>query len=495
VAIETNRFWLPGISIRVKPQRRCLHPLLASHVVGYLGEVTRSQLARDQYRDHRMGDLAGQYGIEMEMESFLHGRRGQRLVEVDAVGRVLKLIHKVDPVPGDNLVLTLDAKLQQVAQDALGDHVGAVVALDPNNGEVLAMASMPTFNQSDFVQGISTEKWRELLNNPLHPLENRAVSGQYPPGSTYKIISAAAALEEGVIRPESIIPCSGAYPFGNRVFNCWRRTGHGSVNLKKSLKESCDVYYYEVGRRLGVDRLAHYAGKFGLGKKTEVGLANEKAGLVPDSEWKLRRFKIPWQKGETLSVVIGQGYNLATPLQLAQVIATTANSGIMYRPHLIKRITSAGGEVVKEFTPEIIGKLDFKPDTFPLIREALTAVVNEPGGTGGRSRITGIEVAGKTGTSQVVTLKRYQGVPKSKLPYEYQDHALFVAFAPFDQPRIAVAAVVEHAGHGGAMAGPVVKKVMEAFFYPDRIDEATASSDQPTSDNDPEESVLEVIGD
>ena len=480
VAVETHRFELPGLVIQVKPRRRYLHELLASQVIGYLGEVTQAQLDNPKYSEHRMGDLAGQYGLEQEMEIYLHGRRGQRLVEVDASGRVLKVIKKVDPVPGENCILTLDGRLQQVAQDALGDQVGAVVAMDPNNGEILAMASMPTFNQSDFVQGIATDKWKELIENPLNPLENRAVSGQYPPGSTYKIVAATAALAEGVVTPETLINCPGGLYFGNRMFHCWRRAGHGMVNLHRALKESCDTYFYEVGRRMGIDVLAKYGQAFGLGSPSGLGLANERSGLVASSAWKKKRFNTSWMPGETLSVVIGQGYNTATPLQMAQVLSVVANGGTVYQPRLVKRVVGAGGQVVHEFEPEVIRRLEVKPEHLAAIREALSAVVNEPGGTGSRARMENILVGGKTGTSQVVGLKKYEGYKEKDLPYKYKDHAWFVAFAPVEAPRIAVAVILEHAGHGGSTAAPVAKKVLQAFFYP----QEDLPEDEPVDDSD-----------
>ena len=479
VSIETNRFSLPGVVMRVKPRRRYRYDGLAAHIIGYLGEITQKQIEQDAYQDHRIGDLIGQYGIEKEWESDLHGKRGRRMVEVDASGRLLRVIKKKDPIPGDNLHLTIDTRLQKVAQDALGGQIGAIVAMDPNNGEVLAMASTPAFPQASFVQGMTAKDWQALLKDPFHPLENRAISGQYPPGSTFKIVAAVAALEEGVVTPETTIGCNGSYSFGDRVFHCWSRVGHGPVNLYRSLKESCDIYYYDVGRRLGVDRLAHYARLFGLGEITGVGLATEKPGLFPTKAWKLKRFNTPWQAGETLSVVIGQGYNLATPLQMAQVVSVIANGGLVIRPRLVRRITRADGVLVKEFKPEIVRQTGFRPETIALVRKSLAAVVNEPGGTGQRCRMDDVLVGGKSGTSQVVALKKYQGIPQKDLPYEYQDHAWFVAFAPVDNPRIAVAAVVEHAGHGGTAAAPLVRAVLQAFFHPnEEVDmPATLSAD------------------
>ncbi len=466
VAIETNRFGLPGVVIRVQPRRRYLHDQMAAHVIGYMGEVSQNQLDNPEYKEHRMGDQAGQYGIEREWETYLHGKRGHREVEVNAAGRVLQLIREASPTPGDNLYLTLDARLQLVAQEALGDQVGAIVALDPNSGEVLAMASNPTFSQNDFVNGITPEKWKALIENPMHPLENRAVGGQYPPGSTFKIVTAAAALEEKKTTPEDSIKCTGAYPYGDRTFRCWNRYGHGKVALHDAIKESCDVYFYDVGRQIGIERLSLYAKAFGLGRKTGIGLASERPGLVPNKEWKKKNLKKRWQGGETLHVSIGQGYLLTTPLQMAQVTAAAANGGTIYRPHLVQKITTADGNVKKYFEPEVVSRLNFKPETFELIRQGLAAVVNEDGGTGFRARLEDVLVAGKTGTSQVVTQKR-QGVSPKDVPYKYRDHAWFVAFAPVDKPKIALAVVVEHVGHGGAVAAPVAKVVLQAFFHPD----------------------------
>ncbi|MBU2550357.1 MAG: penicillin-binding protein 2 [Proteobacteria bacterium] len=463
VAFETHRYELPGLFIQDKPQRRYLKDELASHVIGYLSEVTQDELEHPKYADYRMRDMVGRCGVEQEWETSLFGQRGQRLVEVDASGRVLKVIHQQDSIPGHNLFLTIDSDLQRVAQEALGEEVGAVVALDPKTGEVLAMASRPTFSPNEFIRGITSARWRELSSDSMHPLENRAVSGQYPPGSTFKIVSAIAGLAEGIITPETPVYCTGGYKFGDRVFRCWRKGGHGRVTLHRALVESCDVYFYDLGRRLGVDRLAKWSQAFGLGDRTGVGLANEKSGLVPSQAWKKRRFKAPWHKGETLSVIIGQGYNLATPLQMARVIATVFNGGILYRPHLVKLITDAEGRPVKKFEPEALGRLDIRPEYIEAVRQGLTGVVNEPGGTGRRARVEGVIVAGKTGTAQVVAQHRFEE-RKGDMPYEYRDHAWFVACAPVDNPRIAVAVVVEHGGHGGSAAAPVAQKVMDAFF-------------------------------
>ena len=482
VAFETHRYELPGLFIQDKPQRKYLHERLASHVIGYMSQVSQAQLEDSKYRSHRIGDMVGRCGIEQRWESYLKGHRGRRLVEVDASGRVLKVIKQVNPTPGHNIHLTLDPRLQRTAKAALGDQAGAVVALDPRNGTVLAMASTPTFNQNDFVPGISPDKWKQLINNPLHPLENRALSGQYPPGSTFKIIAAAAALEAGLITPETTFTCTGGLLLGDRTFRCWRKGGHGKVDLHRALVGSCDVYFYELGLRLGVDRLAEYSRAFGLGRPTGVCLAGEKPGLVPTRAWKKKRFGDRWHKGETLSVVIGQGYNLATPIQMALVTAAISNGGRVFIPQLVKKITDSEGRVVKSFKPMLVRRLDLRPETLNFIMRCLAGVVNEPRGTGRRARLEGISVGGKTGTSQVVARSRTEET-NNELPYKYRDHAWFVAFAPVESPRIAVAVVVEHGGHGGKAAAPIARQVLQAFFYPDEpLMTAAAAIEQPTGE-------------
>jgi penicillin-binding protein 2 len=316
------------------------------------------------------------------------------------------------------------------------------------------MASSPTFDPSSFNRRLSAKEWNALLTDPQKPFQNRATQGQYPPGSTYKIITALAGLGEKVITPETPFFCNGALPYGNRVFHCWRAGGHGSVNLHKAIVQSCDVYFYNVGMRVGVDRLAHYAQLFGLGQPTGIALYSEKGGLIPTSAWKLKRFKQPWQPGETLSLAIGQGYNTVTPLQMAQVTATLANGGFLLRPSLVKRLVSPRGEVIREFQPQKLRELRLNPEHLQLIRQGMAGVVNEPGGTGGAARIWGVVAAGKTGTAQVVALGKKGG----------KDHAWFVAFAPLEAPELAMAIVVEHGGHGGAAAAPIARRIFEAHF-------------------------------
>ena len=452
--VETFKYLIPGVYIEVSPQRN--YPLgpVAPHVIGYLGEITAKQLKSSLYPDNRMGDYIGQWGLEKEWQAELGGKKGGRFLEVDAIGQEIQELGTRESISGNNLVTTLDWTLQKTAQDALKGKSGAVVVLNPTTGEVLAMYSSPDFNPSSFTQKLSGKEWNALFSDPLKPFQNRAIQGQYPPGSTYKMITALAGLEEKVITPETVFYCNGSFPFGNRVFHCWKKGGHGAVNLHKAIVQSCDVYFYNVGNRLGVDRLARYAQFFGLGQPTGIALYPEKGGLIPTSLWKLKRYKVPWQPGETLSLAIGQGYNLTTPLQMAVVTAAIANGGQVFRPFLVKRLVSPEGTVMKEFSPHLIRSIPLHPENLRLIREAMAGVINEPGGTGGSARLWGVVAAGKTGTAQVVGLGKKGG----------RDHAWFVAFAPLESPQLAIAVVVEHGGHGGEAAAPIARKIFEAYF-------------------------------
>ena len=468
--IETYRYLMPGIYLEVSPQRNYPLGLVAPHLLGYLGEITPKQLKSGGYPQNRMGDYIGQWGLEKEWQEELGGKKGGRFLEVNALGQEVRLVNTKESVAGNNLVTTLDWKLQKVAQESLQGRSGAVVVLKPATGEVLAMASSPTFDPSSFNRRLSAKEWNALLTDPQKPFQNRAIQGQYPPGSTYKIITALAGLGEKVITPETPFFCNGALPYGNRVFHCWRSGGHGSVNLHKAIVQSCDVYFYNVGMRVGVDRLAHYAQLFGLGQPTGIALYSEKGGLIPTSAWKLKRFKQPWQPGETLSLAIGQGYNTVTPLQMAQVTATLANGGSLLRPSLVKRLVSPRGEVLREFQPQKLRELRLNPEHLQLVRQGMAGVVNEPGGTGGAARIWGVVAAGKTGTAQVVSLGKKGG----------KDHAWFVAFAPLEAPELAMAIVVEHGGHGGAAAAPIARRIFEAYFQtPAKVNPSPSSGQGP----------------
>jgi penicillin-binding protein 2 len=358
------------------------------------------------------------------------------------------------------MILTIDLDIQKAAENAFGDRAGAVVMMDVNTGEILAFASNPGFDPALFTGRMAPDVWNSYLEDKRHPLENKALKGQYPPGSTFKIITALAGLEHGVIDENTTVECRGSYEVGKDKFNCWEKKGHGTVNLKRALRESCDVYFYQLGEKLGVDRIAETARKFGLGAATGIGLENEKTGLIPSTIWKEKKYGKKWFRGETLPVAIGQGYTLLTPIQLATMTAAVANDGAMYRPHLVKQVLNPDGKVLREFKPELVQRVNMKADSYRLVKEGLLAVVNEPRGTGAAARLYEVKVAGKTGTSQVVKLRD----GKKEVAYQYRDHALFVAFAPYDKPEVAVSVVIEHGEHGGAAAAPVAGAILRAYF-------------------------------
>ncbi len=473
--LETFRYELPGVKVLVEYRRAYLASRETAHLVGYLGEINRRELKRAPRYLYRMGDYVGRYGLEASRERVLHGRRGVRQVEVDAHGRELKILQERPAQPGHDLVLTIDLDLQRAAARALAGKVGAVVAMNPKTGEVYCLYSSPGFDQNLFITGLSRRQWQELTSDQRHPLKDRAISGMYPPGSTFKIVTAAAGLQEGVITPDTTFFCSGEIPFGRRTYKCWayKKGGHGQVDLHKALRESCDVYFYRVGLRLGVERLARYARAFGLGRPTGVPLPHEAAGLVPDPRWKRRRFGEPWQEGETLSVSIGQGFTQVTPLQLARMISVVANRGKLVTPTLVKSVIPPHGGTPVPEPPGLVSRVPVDPKYLELIHRGLVAVVNEPGGTARRARLPGITVAGKTGTAQVVSLALFKSFGKARqVPWRFRDHALFVCYAPAEDPSIAVAVVVEHGGHGGSDAAPVARKVLEAYFGLDRLQQA-----------------------
>jgi len=462
VALEAHQVDLPGISLQVGPKRYYPYGQLAAHLLGYVGEVSESELAAGT-NGYRSGDLLGKAGLEKSWDTELRGIPGGQQVEVDALGRRVRVLEEVPDVPGTTLTLTLDRDLQDKAERALGEHDGAIVALDPRSGEVLAMVSRPAYDPNVFARGIRRDEWRGLIQDPKHPLNNRAVQGQYPPGSTFKVAVAAGALEESVVTPFTSVSCSGGIPFGNHFFRCWKKGGHGTVNLHSAVVGSCDVFFYQVGRRLGVDGIAEYARRLGLGLPTGIALEHEKAGTIPDTQWKRRRFKQPWYEGETLSVAIGQGYVTATPLQMANLAATLANGGTRYRPRYLKRISAPDGTVRQEMQPEILGEAGLKKSTLAQVRSAMRDVVMTEAGTGKKARVLGVEVAGKTGTSQVVKMGERER--SNKGAQQTRDHAWFIAFAPVADPEIAIAAIVEHAGGGGgAIAAPIVQEILNHYF-------------------------------
>lgn len=463
-AIENKHLSLPGVRIEVLPSRDYLHGDLASHLIGYVGEISPTELKESRYVKYQSGDQVGKQGIEKIFDDYLRGEKGRTYLEVDVHGFQQRQMQTQEPFPGNDLHLTIDIELQRAAEEAMGDKAGAVVVMEVNTGNLLVMCSTPLLPLQEFVGGIKTPVWNKLLHDPLNPLLNKTIQGQYPPGSTFKIVTALAAISEGIINPDTTFFCSGAINFGNRRFGCWKKGGHGTVNFHRALVESCDVYFYTVGQRLGVDTIAKYATSLGLGKKAGIEIEHEKGGLIPSTAWKRQRYKDKWHEGETLSVAIGQGYVSTTPLQICRMTAAVVNGGTLYRPQIVHHITAPDSKLLKTFNKINEGKIIGSERGLALIREALVGVVHDPGGTAKVVRLPDVLIGGKTGTAQVVRLSQVEGLSEKAIPYKYRDHAWFTSFAPADKPEIAVTVLVEHGQHGGSAAGPVARAVYKRYF-------------------------------
>jgi penicillin-binding protein 2 len=461
--LEAHQMDLGGISVSPEPLRNYRFDGLFAHAFGYMGEINGAELGREAFSDYRMGDVIGKTGLEKRLERYLKGVDGSRQVEVNSLGRIIQEMAEHSPVPGSRIVLTVDYDIQHSLEEAFGDASGAGVVLNPNTGEILAMVSRPSYDPNVFSGGIPAEKWKELTADEQHPLTNKAISGQYAPGSVFKIVMAVAGLEERAITPQELVYCRGYTKFGGRRFRCWKRRGHGKMDLHRALVQSCDVYFYELGQRLGIDKIAEHAQNLGLNRPTGIDLEGEKPGLIPTRVWKKKTRKEPWYPGENLNAAIGQGYILVTPIQLANLVAAIANGGTVYRPQLVKRVEDYRGEVVNRLAAEVRYDAPLSAKTLQLVTQALEGVVSEKRGTGGRVRMKGIRVAGKTGTAQVVRMKQDEEESED-VPEKYRDHALFAAFAPVDDPEIAVAIIVEHGGHGGSAAAPIAGQVLERYF-------------------------------
>lgn len=485
--IENNRMYLPGITIEVVPLRIYHFGNMASHLIGYMGEISKDELDKSDKTLYKGGDLIGKMGLERLRELDLRGEKGHENMEVNALGFEKEKLKGDEPMPGKDLYLTIDVDLQKIAEDEMANknRAGAVVALEANTGRVLVSASAPALDLGEFVGGISEKAWQGMLHNPLHPLINKVVQGQYPPGSTYKPVTALAGLAENVITPDTPVFCPGSMHFANRTYRCWRHSGHGTVSLKRALAESCDVYFYTVGLKLGVDRLAKYAKMCGLGQKTGIELEHEKSGIVPSSEWKRKRYKTKWHEGETLSVAIGQGYDLATPLQVAQMTMVIANGGTLYRPTVVEKVVDADGKEIKTFQPEVVDQMFGQARNLKLVREGMIEAVNSKRGTGREAQVDsqhGIIVGGKTGTAQVVRLAQYAHLKEDAIPYEYRDHAWFTCFAPAINPEIVVTVLVEHGLHGGTASAPIAAKILNRYFekkFASQNEGKTAPTAQP----------------
>jgi len=463
VAIENHLYDLPGIRIDVLPSREYLYENLGSHLFGYLGRINEQELNESE-GGYQRNDQLGKLGLERIYEKQLRGEPGRRYLEVDAQGFEQREVSVQQPLPGSDLKLTIDRDLQETAEEALDQRAGAAVVMEVNSGRILAMASSPPLELNKFIGGISTKNWNEMQANELKPLTNKATQGQYPPGSTYKMIVALAGLTEGVITNDTPFFCNGALAFKGRDYHCWKKHGHGSVSLERALAESCDVFFYSVGMRVGVDKLALYAKSLGLGVPTGVGLENEKGGVVPSSEWKKKRYGQPWHEGETMSISIGQGYDLATPLQICLMTSTIANGGTRYRPQLVEAVMDVDGKVAQGYEPIVDGHALGTAKSLAQIRTGMVAAVNTPHGTASVARSKTMLVGAKTGTAQVVKVEQYKHLKEKDIPYKYRDHAWFTCFAPAEKPEIAITVLVEHGLHGASGAGPVARKLLKEYF-------------------------------
>jgi penicillin-binding protein 2 len=462
-----NRYRFPGVEVKARLFRNYPHGEIFSHVIGHIGRINQREVEQleesGEIANYRGTDYIGKTGLEQSYERALHGTTGVEQVEVDSAGRPVRTLSRTPSIAGHNLVLKLDARLQEMAYRAFGERRGALVAIEPATGGVLALVSKPGFDPNLFVDGIDPQSWNELNNSPDRPMVNRALAGTYPPGSTFKPFMALAALTYGKRTPQQTINDPGYFMFGGRMFRDSKPGGYGIVDLHKSLVVSSDTYYYMLANDLGIDAISRFMAMFGFGERTGVDLPGEAAGVLPSKEWKLRRFKQKWFPGETISIGIGQGYNAYTPLQLASAIATLANDGVMFRPHIVDFIEDPHTGERTFIEPRPLRKLDLKPEHIRVVKEALIDVTRE--GTS-RNAFAGAQYvsAGKTGTAQVIGIKQGEKYVESRVQERLRDHALYIAYAPADEPKIALAVVVENSGFGARAAAPIARAVFDYYL-------------------------------
>ncbi|MGH8619622.1 MAG: penicillin-binding protein 2 [Burkholderiales bacterium] len=462
-----NRYRFPGVDINARLFRQYPQGELFSHVVGHIGRINKREVeeleAGGNAANYKGTDYIGKTGLEQSYETYLHGTTGVAEVEVDSAGRAVRTLSKTPPESGASLVLKLDAKLQEMVFRAFGDRRGALVAIEPETGGVLAFVSKPGFDPNLFVDGIDPVSWKELNESPDRPMVNRALAGTYPPGSTFKPFMALAALAAGKRRPEQAISDPGFFNFGGHVFRDDKVGGHGMVDMYKSIVVSCDTYYYMLANDLGIDNITKYIGMFGFGSRTGIDIQGESQGLLPSQEWKWKRFRQKWFAGETVSVAIGQGYNAYTPLQMAHATATVANNGVMFRPHLVNYIDDIRTNTRTYVEPKPLRELPFTREHLKVVQDALVGVAKE--GTGARAFVgTPYVSAGKTGTAQVIAIKQGEKYVESRVAERHRDHALYIAYAPADKPVIAVAVIVENAGFGARAAAPIARQVFDYYL-------------------------------
>ncbi|MCZ6470668.1 MAG: penicillin-binding protein 2, partial [Gammaproteobacteria bacterium] len=466
--LAVNLYKFKGVEINARLTRN--YPLEghAIHALGYVGRIDENDLSKVNAIDYAGTSHFGKLGLEKYYESELHGTVGVQQVEVNAKGRTLRVLDETPPISGNNLYLTIDSRLQKIAEDAFGDYNGSVVAIDPNNGEILALVSMPTFDPNLFVNGISVNNYRALRDSPRRPLFNRALAGQYPPGSTTKPFFALAGLESNSITTSKTRFCGGYYilPKETRKFRDWKKWGHGKMDMMAAITQSCDIYFYDLAYKMGIDLMSPFLEQFGFGEKTGIDSTGEKSGLLPSREWKRRTQNMPWFPGETLNTSIGQGYFLVTPLQLANSTAAMSQKGKRFRPHLVRAIGSSQNEGPRERTPEVAGQYHvIKAQNWEHIRNSMINVVHGARGTArGINRGITYTVAGKTGTAQVFGIAQDEEYDEETVSEKLRDHALFISYAPAEDPRIAVAVIVENGEHGSTVAAPIARQVMDAWL-------------------------------
>ena len=462
-----HRYRFPGVEIKARLFRQYPQGELFSHVIGYIGRINQKELDRldenGELANYRGTDYIGKMGLEQSYERALHGTTGVEQVEIDSAGRAVRLLSRTPPTSGSNLVLKLDAGLQALAFKAFGNRRGALVALDPQSGGVLAFVSKPGFDPNLFVDGIDPQSWNELRNSPERPMLNRALAGTYPPGSTFKPFMALAALTYGKRTPQQGISDPGFFWMGNHQFRDDAVNGHGWVDMYKSIVVSCDTYYYILANDLGIDSIAKFMSQLGFGSRSGIDLIGEAAGTLPSKEWKKKRFNRDWFAGETVSVAIGQGYNAYTPLQLASAMATLANDGVMFRPHVVDFVEDVRTKARTPVAPQPLRTLEWNPEHIAIIKKALVGV-NKEGTSASVFVVAGYSRGGKTGTSQVIGIKQGEKYIESRVQERFRDHALFIAYAPAENPKIALALIVENAGFGAKAAAPIARQVLDYYL-------------------------------
>ncbi len=469
--LAVNRPFLPGADFKARLARTYPHGSLASHLLGYVGRIDERDLQSIDVANYRGTNHIGKTGVEQYYENLLHGRAGYEHIEINALGRTLRVLERRDPMPGSDIHLTIDAGLQAVAEKALGEWNGSVVAIEPSSGALLALASVPAFDPNLFAHGIDHQVYRDLLHSTGRPLFNRALNGQYPPGSTIKPLMALAGLEAQADTASGEVYCGGWFslPDSTHRYRDWKKDGHGRVDLDRAIVESCDVFFYQLALDLGIERMHGALADFGIGSPTGVDLPGESAGLAPSRAWKEAARGEHWFPGETVITGIGQGYVLATPLQLASAAAALGTRGVRLRPQVVLRREGSGGEDASTLIPEITGTIKVAEEShWERVVRAMEDVVHGPRGTARRAGVgAAYRIAGKTGTAQVIGIAQDEDYEEDEIPPHLRDHGLFLAFAPVDRPRIAVAVVVENAGQGSASAAPIARQVMDYYLTGD----------------------------